>query len=416
MNEDRAARYHRLGRQTRVWSIIVSGALLGGLIVTGGSLGLRRLAQYVAGGGHLPPFIRPVMEVAAFAVLLTAIQGLALSPFAFYRGFILERRYGLSRESGARWLRDHFRAVLLATMMVVIVCVLTYEAIWIWPVWWWVVTAAGLSLLLIALARIAPVVLFPIFYRFTPLRSEPLQSRLVALALRAGARVVGAYEWTLSDRTRRANAALAGLGRTRRILISDTLLTDYSDDEIEVVLAHELSHHVHYDIWTSIASEILVMFAGLFAASRILPAAAPTIGVLGPGDVAGLPLIILVASAVSLALKPVGHALSRAHELRADRYALELTRNPAAFISAIRRLAAQNLAEDRPARYVELLFYSHPPISRRIAAARAWAVQSQDAARDSDTWERRLPTIDGARVSSEVVEGRTGQGPDFSAP
>jgi STE24 endopeptidase len=220
----------------------------------------------------------------------------------------------------------------------------------------------------------------PLFYEVKPLDRAALVDRLVALADRAGARVLGVFEWRLSDRTKRANAALAGLGRTRRILLSDTLLAEHSDDEIEVILAHELAHHVYRDIWSGIALEALLIVAGFYLADLALTAFADSFGLTGKADVAATPLLLLTAGALSLALMPLFNAFSRAHERRADRYALEMTRNVDAFVTAMKRLAAQNLAEDRPSRLVEVLFHTHPPTAARVEAARTWAADSRDKA------------------------------------
>ena len=194
----------------------------------------------------------------------------------------------------------------------------------------------------------------------------------MALAERAGARVLGAYEWGLGEKTKKANAALAGLGTTRRILVSDTMLADYSDEEIEIVLAHELAHHVHGDIWKGIAFESALVMAG--SSSRRARSEPRRRGSASRAlaDPAGLPLLLLAAGAVSVVMVPAAYALSRSYERSADRFALELTRNPAAFVSAMRRLAAQNLAEERPSRAIQWLFYSHPPVAERIASAQAF--------------------------------------------
>jgi STE24 endopeptidase len=213
--------------------------------------------------------------------------------------------------------------------------------------------------------------LLPIFSRIEPLDRAALSARLQGLARRAGSQVLGVYQWHLGDRTRRANAALVGLGRTRRILLSDTLLAEYSDDEIESVLAHELGHHVHGDIWKAIGVETALIFLGFYLAHRALIALGPSVGLDGPTDVAGLPLLLLASGAASVGLVPVAHALSRRHERQADRFALQLTGHPAAFVSAMRRLSVQNLAEENPSRLVRILFHSHPPIRERIAAALA---------------------------------------------
>jgi STE24 endopeptidase len=240
------------------------------------------------------------------------------------------------------------------------------------PEYWWIAAAAVFSAMLVLLAQLAPVLLLPLFYDIEPLDRPALAARLLALAERAGAPVLGVFEWRLSGRTRKANAALTGIGRTRRILLSDTLLAEHADDEIEVILAHELAHHVHRDIWAGIAFETGLIVAGLFIADRVVEASAGPLGLAGKTDLAALPLIILTMGGVSLLLMPLANGFSRAHERRADRYALDLTSNAGAFVSAMRRLAAQNLAEERPSRLVELLFHSHPSTSARIAAAQAW--------------------------------------------
>jgi STE24 endopeptidase len=220
--------------------------------------------------------------------------------------------------------------------------------------------------------KLAPVVLLPLFFTFKPLQKDGLRDRLTALASRAGTRVMGVYEWTLSDRTKKANAALTGIGNTRRILLSDTLLAEYSDDEIEVILAHELAHHVHRDIWTSVMFDIALTFAGFFAAHQLLQWAVPFFGLQGISDPAGLPVLVLTAAVIGLCVRPLINAVSRSHERRADSFALKMTKNPSAFITAMRRLGQQNLAEDNPSPLVLAFFYTHPPIKERLTAAQRW--------------------------------------------
>jgi STE24 endopeptidase len=339
------------------------------LIVSGGSVALRDAVIGVTGGSF-------VATVAVFVVLLALGHEALQLPLVFYQGVTLERRYGLSTQETRRWWTDHFKSAGVALFFAVAGSLIVYVLLRWSPSYWWLAGAACFSALLVLLAQLAPVLLLPLVYQITPLDRAPLAARLLALAERAGTRVLGVFEWRMSDRTRKANAALAGLGRTRRILVSDTLLAEHSDDEIEVILAHELAHHVHRDIRSAILLETGLMVVGFFAADRVLTALAPRLGLVDKADVAGLPLILLTAGAVSLALMPLANARSRAHERRADQYALNLTRNVTAFVSAMRRLAAQNLAEERPSRLVQILFYTHPPIAERIGAARAWAAQN----------------------------------------
>jgi STE24 endopeptidase len=181
--------------------------------------------------------------------------------------------------------------------------------------------------------------------------------------------VLGVYEWGLGARTRRANAALVGSGATRRILISDTLLADYSEDEIEVILAHEMAHHVYKDITHGLVFEICLLFCGFYAAAVALRTFWQPLGLSSPSDVGGLPLLLIAGGAVLLAGRPFAHALSRRSERRADRFALNLTRQQTAFVSAMRRLALQNLVEESPSRAAVVLFHTHPPVEERIGAA-----------------------------------------------
>ncbi len=360
MNEDRASRYHRLKRQASVASLCWTLALFTILLVTGGSLAIRSAA------GHGP------LATVAYVLVVLVLNELGGLPLSFYSGLVLERRYGLSRERLGTWLVDQLKSFLIGFVLSSVAALVVYAFIRTSPDRWWLPAGAAFALLVIGLTNLAPVVLLPLFYRVKPLERATLRERLLGLAERAGARVVGAYEWGLSEKTRKANAALAGLGATRRILVSDTMLAEYSDDEIEVVLAHELAHHVHGDIWKGIALEVVLILAGFYVAARLLAAFAPAFGLDGVGDIAGLPLLVLAAGAVSLVMVPFAHAMSRAFERSADRFALRLTRNPTAFVSAMRRLAAQNLAEEHPSRLVQLLFYSHPPVRERIAAAQAF--------------------------------------------
>jgi Zn-dependent protease with chaperone function len=374
MNEDKASRYHRLKRWTHVASLGWTLILLLGLLWTGASIALRdaaeRGAASIAGGSGWHAGVAVVLYVG-FLLLLNEVGSL---PLALYSGFFLEHRYGLSNERAGRWLVDQAKSFVIGFLLSAAAGAIVYAAIRYSPHGWWLPAGLVLAGVVTGLANIAPVLLLPVFYRVKPLDRESLRERLVALADRAGARVLGAYEWGLGEKTRKANAALAGLGTTRRILVSDTMLAEYTDDEIEVVLAHEIGHHVHGDIWKGILFESGLILAGLYVSARALDGLAPALGFRGSADVAAMPLLVLATGAVSFVMLPLAHAMSRAFERSADRFALALTRNPAAFVSAMRRLAAQNLAEEHPSRLVQMLFYSHPPVRERIAAAQAFGI------------------------------------------
>lgn len=370
MNEDKSTRYHRRRRRADFAGTVLVGAFLLVLAVSGLAPAFRSAAEWLT--AWLPAGLAPGVSAALFlAGLAATVQALEL-PFAWYQSYWLERRYGLSTQILAHWLADHVKAVTASSAVMVAGVWAVYLSMRWWPATWWLVAASAFTLAMVVLARLAPVLLLPVFYRVRPLRRASLSERLLRLAERAGAPVIGVYEWVIAGHTRKANAALAGVGRSRRILLSDTMLDAYSDEEIEVVLAHELAHHVHHDLWASMLLRTVTLFGGFYVAAATIAAVTPWLGLRGPADVAGAPVLLLVAGALSFLMLPVGNALSRAQERRADQYALRLTGNPAAFVTAMRRLAQQNLAEDRPSALARWLFYSHPPMRERIAAAEAW--------------------------------------------
>jgi len=377
VNEDKSTRYHRLRRRADLLGTASAGILLFGLAISGGAHRLRELSaavsQWVPGG------FDDAISVVVMTVLVIVIQQAIEFPFEFYQGHLLEHHYGLSTQSTGHWLTDQAKGVLVGIVLAIAGTAVVYATLRRFPDEWWWISAAAFAIALVGMARLAPIVLLPIFYQFKPLDRPTLVERLMTLATRARTDVVGVFEWVLSGHTRKANAALAGMGKTRRILLSDTLLADFSEDEIEVILAHELAHHVHRDLWRGIALQTIVMAAGFFVADRVLRAAADPLGLRGISDPAGLPLLMLIGGVWSLLLAPLANAASRAQERAADRYALTTTRNVDAFVTAMKRLSQQNLAEEYPSLIVRWLFYSHPPIRERIDAARTFDREERHA-------------------------------------
>jgi STE24 endopeptidase len=340
-----------------VLGVCATGALLAALAATPASVAIRTLS-----GG----------SVAGYTALLVVLHELITFPIALYSGYVLERRYGMSNETLGRWSADRAKAAALGAVLAVVGAEIVYAALRMWPRWWWAISALVFAGAAAVLARVTPTLLLPLFFRFHPLGRESLRDRLIELSGRAGVPVLGVYEWGLASRTRRANAALVGAGTTRRILVSDTLLANYSDDEIEVILAHELGHHVHRDILKGLLAEAALLVLAFYGAARALDVSWVRLGLAGLTDIAGLPILLVAGGLVFLAATPIVNAFSRANERRADRYALALTNRPHAFVSAMKRLAAQNLAEERPSAATRLLFHSHPPIDERIQVAESY--------------------------------------------
>jgi STE24 endopeptidase len=262
-------------------------------------------------------------------------------------------------------------------VLALIVIEIIYFVLRISPNLWWL--WAGLILLFfnVILANLAPVLLLPLFYKFVPLEEEhdDLVARLMNLAERAGTHVRGVYKFDMSRRTKAANAAITGLGNTRRIILGDTLINEFTSDEIETVLAHELGHQVHRDIPIGILVESVITLGGLYLAALVLQWGVGVFGFESVADIAALPLFALVIGIYGLVTMPLGNAYSRQRERRADEYALQTTGKGAAYASALTRLANQNLAEADPEPWVETLLYSHPALNKRIAMAETSQVE-----------------------------------------
>jgi STE24 endopeptidase len=359
-----ARRYNSVKRWLGVTDFVLGIAFLTVLLVTGWSGWLRDLAYRLG-------FQNYTLSIFFYLLLLLLI-GKALGAGLDYYGFRVERKFQLSTQGLRSWIWDEVKGFLVGLVLGSIVVELLYLTIRQWPQHWWLLAWAMFIGLFVLLAQLAPVVLFPIFYKFEPLDNEDLRRRLVVLSERAGTRVRGVYRWKLSEKSKKANAALTGMGRTRRIILADTLLDNYQLEEIEAVLAHELGHHVHRHILKSIFVQAAVTFLGFWAANWALHYAVDQHMFEELSDFADLPLLILVSTLLSFLLMPALNAYSRFNERQADQYAFESIASVEPFISSMNKLAEQNLAERTPSKWIEWLFHSHPAISRRVAAAEAW--------------------------------------------
>lgn len=315
--------------------------------------------------------------VAGFGIFFGGIFYLLTLPLTYYEGFQLPHQFGMSNQSRREWAVDQVKGLGIGLVLGGIILEIIYAVLRATPDTWWI--WAGLILLLfnVLLANLAPVLLFPIFYKFDPLEDEheELGKRLIRLAGEAGTVVQGVFKFDMSRRTNAANAALTGLGNTRRIILGDTLLEEFTEDEIETVLAHELGHHVHKDIPKGIIIESILTLGGLYLASIALDWGTQYFDFVNPADIAALPLFILVIGIYGLLLMPLTNAYSRWREVKADLYALTITGLGDEYASALVRLANQNLAEVDPEPWVVYLLYSHPPLQNRIEMAKNFSAQ-----------------------------------------
>src|ERR1700730_7752009 len=347
-----ARRYNSIQRWLGIADFVLGSAFLVILLITGWTGWLRDLALRRG----FQNYTLAVFVYLFFLLLIGKVLGLGLD----YYGFRLERKFQLSTQQFRSWLWDETKGFLVGLVLAAIVVELLYLMIRQSPQHWWIITWALFMVLFIVLAQIAPVVLFPIFYKFEPLDNEDLRRRLILLSEHAGTRVRGVYRWKLSEKSKKANDALTGLGATRRIILADTLLDHYAPEEIEAVLAHELGHHVHRHILKSILVQAAITLFGFWAANWVLHYAVDQHMFEELSDFANLPLLVLVSALLSVLLMPAMHAYSRFNERQADRYAFESIVSVEPFISAMNKLAEQNLAERTPSEWIEVLFHSHP--------------------------------------------------------
>ena len=368
-----AREYNRIKRRLTVADMAVNFLFLVALLATGFNGSLRDWAYRGAGQSYsLAVFFYVVMLLVLSKVLSVGLD---------YYSFRVEHQFNLSNQRIRSWIWDEVKGWLIGLVIATLLVEMIYNIIRLAPFKWWIVVWLVYNGLAIFFAQIAPVVLFPLFYKFRPLENDELAKRLIRLSERAGTRVRGVYEWKLSEKSKKANAALAGLGATRRIIIADTLLQDFTPEEIEAVLAHELGHHVHKHILKSIGLQVGLSLIGFWIVAETLTFCVDRslFAIERQYDFASLPLVVLMATVMSFVLMPLMNAYSRQKEREADRYSLESIPKIEPFITSMNKLADSNLAERSPSRLVEIWFHSHPPIAKRIAAAEDWARQHQPA-------------------------------------
>ena len=356
--QQQAQKYTEAKRYAAFTDLALGGGLLLLLVFSGLSLRLIEL------------FALPVVLAAAiYSVALMLAYGILSAPLSYYRGFVLPHHYGLSVQKFTGWLGDRVKFGVLSLALGVGMVAVIYWFIASLPLIWWLPAWGVVVLLSLVLTSLAPIIV-PLFFRMEPLSDAELKLRLEQLAQRAHTGVGGIYIIELGSRGTAANAVLMGLGNTKRIVLSDNLLRQYSPAEIEVITAHELGHNRHYDTLKLFGIHSASWLVGFYVVDLVLRAGVLPLGFGGISDIAALPLLMLLLASFGLLTAPLMNAYSRHLEAAADEYALWLTDDPGSFIEAMTKLTDQNLAEAQPSRWVELLTCDHPSYSRRVELAR----------------------------------------------
>lgn len=316
----------------------------------------------------------PYLALLIYGVIIGGVSAVISFPIDYIFGFRMEHKFGLSNQTFGGWIGERLKGALVGAIIGAPIAFLFYWLLSGYELWW-LYLACIVWVYSILLAQIAPVLIFPLFYKFTPIDNEELRSRLLAMCEKVGFKVSGVYKFNMSKTTKKANAAFTGFGRTKRIILGDTLLDSFTEKEIETVFAHELGHYKRGHIKINIVISLFGTFIGLFVMASIYKMLLPVFGFHYRYEIAALPLLALIAAVYSFFTGPITAAISRRFEYEADRFAIDTTGDIDSFASTMEKLAGQNLANDEPNKLVEFWTYSHPSIKKRISAAKEYFAQ-----------------------------------------
>ena len=366
---EKAKRYEKIKLSLSIGESVLTFLLLTAFVVSGYSVELREFVFRIIEGDYSRFFV--------YVLILGAALSIVSLPIDYISGFWLEHHYDLSNQTFGGWLWEKTKGLLVGLLVILPVMFVFYFLLRNYPQTWWLWLAGFLFLFSVVLGKIAPLLIFPLFYKFIPLENEELLKKMHSLAEKGKFALDGVYRFDLSKTTKKANAAFTGMGKTKRIILGDTLLDNFSVDEIEAVFAHEVGHYVHKHIYIGIIVSTVSSFLSFYLANIFYVKLLPKFSFSNIADPAALPLLFLILSLITLIITPFSNALSRRHEHQADLYALKNIDNPESFKTSMIKLSDLNLSNQEPHPLVEFLFYSHPSIKKRVAFAENFAEQMQ---------------------------------------
>ncbi|HQY20052.1 MAG TPA: M48 family metallopeptidase [Ignavibacteria bacterium] len=307
--------------------------------------------------------------VLIFFGIFGIIQSVITFPLSFYSDYTLEHKYGLSNQTIPGYFKEKIKGMLIGLLLGIPLLLIFYFIIKNYSESWWLILGAVMFFFSVIIGRLAPTLIMPLFYKFKPLENEEIKQKILSLCEKTGVRIRGIFEFDMSKNTKKANAAFTGIGKSKRIILGDTLLKNFSPEEIETVFAHEMGHYKKRHIMKLMTVSVVMTFAGLYLTSLAYSNSLNTFGFNSVSEIAALPLLFIYLSLFGLITSPISNILSRKFEWEADTFAIETTRDKGAFISAMEKLADQNLADKTPNKIIEFLFHSHPSIDKRIKFA-----------------------------------------------
>jgi STE24 endopeptidase len=396
VSSPKAEAFHSLTLPMRIQRMLIYPLLLFSFQFSGGSLALRQwLEEQVIvktrrnsgelKGTHLSssskflrvPFIKvpwsDLLIILLFILIFETSLALLYLPFNFYRGFIMAHQFGLSTQTTPGWMTDWLKSLFIYLVLEGVTWTGLYALMRWLPRRWPIPAGALLMLFGAVLVLLEPILITPLFYEVRPLEDSALRARILALADRAQMRVEAVEVIDASAKTTTANAYFSGFGGAQRIVLYDTLLRDYTPDQLEVVLAHEMGHWYYQHVLLATLGAGAAGWLGLFGLQWLLNRTWSWLGLSGPADIAGLPFVLAVIAIVSILTLPIENGISRLAERQADQFALATSQNPPAMIELFEQFAVQNLSQVDAPEWEKFLFYTHPSISERIGMAETWS-------------------------------------------
>ncbi|MDR3627371.1 MAG: M48 family metallopeptidase [Ignavibacteriaceae bacterium] len=361
-----AKRYNNVKLAVGIAKGIASFILILLFVLSGLSITLQHFLQGYLSNNYL--------LFLAFVIITGAAAGIIFFPVNYYTEFYLEHKYDLSNQTFIKWIWEDVKTMLVSGVIGIPVLLIFFYSMNKFNLLWWLPFAIILFVISVILARIVPVFILPLFYKIVPIDNEDLKNRIQALAKDAGIKVENVYKFDMSKNTKKANAAFTGIGKSKRILLGDTLLESYTTDEIETVIAHELGHYKRKHIIKNIFIGTASSFLTLFLIAYLYNLSLSWFGFTTIVQISAIPLLSLWAMIISLILNPLSNMISRKFEYQADEYAIISTNKKEAFISTLEKLTDQNLGDREPHPLVEWFFYSHPSIKNRVAAIRNFSI------------------------------------------
>lgn len=314
---------------------------------------------------HIPNlFVFP-----AYLILVFLGYYLLDLPLNFYQSYILEHKFSLSTQSLKDWLKDQFKAGIISAIIGFILIASFYFILRNFPNKWWLVVSLFWIFVSVILAKVMPIIIIPMFFKYKKLSDDLLRERIMRLAEKMKVKLIDCFEIDFSKKTLKGNAAFVGMGNTRRVILADTLKDKYSHDEIEVILAHEFAHYQLKHLLKLMAINSFSTLAKFYLIFKTQGYVLNLFGFSSLSDIAALPVILIYFMLFGIITQPLEAFISRSFERSADSLALETTGLKSAFISTMNKLGEQNLADRSPHPIIKFFFFDHPPIDERIKSA-----------------------------------------------